>query len=370
MKRAKRKKSKSTLIGTGLAIVLIGGIAANAVKYSLDEQAKKEYQALQKEVKKAEDKAYDTRKETDIKKAEKIIATLKKEDKELETGKIKALKIYLSMISVAQKNVDKVKANNTDDTILEAQKSIDLLIDAYVTKDKEKLQNLLDNAKAALAKKKAEAMEKANAEIEAKKYDGKKLIALTFDDGPNPMTTPTLLDILKKENVPVTFFALGQRAQEYPDIIKREAAEGHEVGSHTWDHQDLRTLSLEDQKQEIERANTLINSLTGKQVMLFRPPYGSYTQDTLNQTSLSAVNWSVDTSDWRYNSSALIAENALVSAHDGAIVLLHDIHSSSVGAVPKIISELKAQGYTFVTVSDLLNTRAGGAKAHQIYFGQ
>lgn len=130
------------------------------------------------------------------------------------------------------------------------------------------------------------------------------------------------------------------------------------------------TLSPDQQKQEIESANQLINKITGKNVTLFRPPYGSYNKSVLSQTNLSAVNWTVDTNDWRYRTSAPVVQNVSTYAHDGAIILMHDIHQWSVNAVPQIIKNLKAQGYTFVTVSTLLTVQDGGAKAQQVYFGR
>ncbi|WP_337970384.1 polysaccharide deacetylase family protein, partial [Virgibacillus salexigens] len=117
----------------------------------------------------------------------------------------------------------------------------------------------------------------------------------------------------------------------------------------------------------IESANQLINKITGKNVTLFRPPYGSYNKSVLRQTNLSAVNWTVDTNDWRYRTSAPVVQNVSTYAHDGAIILMHDIHQWSVDAVPQIIKNLKAQGYTFVTVSTLLTVQDGGAKAQQVY---
>lgn len=141
------------------------------------------------------------------------------------------------------------------------------------------------------------------------------------------------------------------------------------MGSHTWDHEDLLTCTPKEQKEEIERASNLIGQISGQKQTLFRPPYGNFNKEILSLTNLSAINWSVDTSDWRYSSSDPVVQNVLAYAHEGAIILLHDIHSWSVDAVPEIINELKKENYKFVTVSELLK-KEGGIKKQQVYYGE
>ncbi|MCI3861380.1 polysaccharide deacetylase family protein [Lactococcus garvieae] len=269
---------------------------------------------------------------------------LKKKDRQNLLSKIHRLELENKKVIVSNKLLTKAKNSLDKQAILKAENEIDTLQD----QDRRPLLKELD---------------------EVIKISNQKLIALTFDDGPNPATTPHLLDILKENNVKATFFTLGQKAQLSPDIVKREAKEGHEVGSHTWDHEDLLTCSPKEQKEEIERASNLVGQISGQKQTLFRPPYGNFNKEILSLTNLSAINWSVDTNDWRYTSSDPVVQNTLMYAHDGAIILLHDIHSWSVDAVPEIINELKKENYKFVTVSELLK-KEGGIKKQQVYYGE
>lgn len=153
-------------------------------------------------------------------------------------------------------------------------------------------------------------------------------------------------------------------------MVKLEADLGNEVATHTWNHYDLTKLPIEEQKKEIINANNLINQITGKHNTLFRPPYGSYNDSLLAQTALTAVNWSIDTNDWRCNSAYPIIDGVNRYIHDGAIILMYDIHPWSVEAVPQIIKNLKQQGYNFVTVSTLIRIQEGKIQPHEVYFGK
>ncbi|MDR0297419.1 MAG: polysaccharide deacetylase family protein [Streptococcaceae bacterium] len=201
------------------------------------------------------------------------------------------------------------------------------------------------------------------------KYADKKYIALTFDDGPNGATTPSILKTLKAEGVQGTFFVLGQQAQSYPNIVKQAAADGNEVSSHTWDHKDLTTLTAAQQKQEITSAQNLIEKLTGKHVPFFRPPYGNFNAATKSATNNALIYWGIDTNDWRYSTAAPVVQNALTAAHSGAILLMHDIHPVDVDALPQIIEGLKKQGYSFVTVSQLIEIQNGSITPGHVYYG-
>ncbi|AYG00107.1 polysaccharide deacetylase family protein [Lactococcus allomyrinae] len=374
------------VIGIFVVIVLIGaGIFVGLnIKHQHDAKVHREkvalaYKKLKNEAIKAEQKAEQTLADEDIARSEKLINRLKKSDRTSLTKQLNQVKEIREDLSNAQALVAEANKNQTDQTIANAQEKVNQLTSKSVSTDRAQLQAQINADKEKLAKAKAEVAAKVKAEADAKAKaaaeqqettKSSKMIALTFDDGPNPSTTPQLLQTLQSYNVHATFFALGQQAQAYPSIIKQEAAQGNEVASHTWDHKDLTTLSQSAQVQEIMSAHNLINQLTGQNVTLFRPPYGSYNATTLAATPLTAINWSVDTNDWRYNSSAPVIQNALANAHDGAIILMHDIHPWSVAAVPTIIQQLKAQGYTFVTVSQLLEARYGGAQAQQVYFGK
>lgn len=366
------------VIGIFVVIVLIGSgtfVGLN-IKHQHDVKVHREkvalaYKKLKNEAIKAEKKAEQTLADEDIARSEKLINRLKKSDRTSLTEQLNQVKEVREDLSNARLAVQEANRNQTDQTIAHAQEKVNQLTSKSVSTDRTQLQAQINADKEKLAKAKADAAAKAKAAAEQQEIaKSPKMIALTFDDGPNPTTTPQLLQTLRSYNVHATFFALGQQAKAYPSIIKQEAAQGNEVASHTWDHKDLTTLPQSAQVQEIMSAHNLINQLTGQNVTLFRPPYGSYNATTLAATPLTAINWSVDTNDWRYNSSAPVIQNALADAHDGAIILMHDIHPWSVAAVPTIIQQLKAQGYTFVTVSQLLEARYGGIQAQHVYFGK
>ncbi len=183
-------------------------------------------------------------------------------------------------------------------------------------------------------------------------------IALTFDDGPHPTYTPRLLEILKAEGVPATFFLLGDRVRLYPEVAARIAAQGFEIGNHSFTHADATTQTSEEIRAEVERTQTLIHEATGRRPRLYRPPYGKHNDAlfaVLHEEPMTVVNWSVDPRDWqRGETSDSIRDHILGGAHPGAIVLLHDIHKRSVEAVPEIIAGLRERGFTFVTAGELV----------------
>ncbi|WP_181149700.1 polysaccharide deacetylase family protein [Arthrobacter sp. MYb227] len=180
-----------------------------------------------------------------------------------------------------------------------------------------------------------------------------KCVALTFDDGPGPKTGK-LLDDLKKANAPATFFVVGPNAKNRPEILKRMIAEGHEVGNHTWNHRSLPSLNSAKIRSEIDRTNEAIAAAIGEPASLLRPPYGAHDSITDRLAQAPVILWDVDTLDWKYRNADKVVAETISQTRPGSIVLMHDIHASTVAAVPRILSQLKAKGYTFVTVSELL----------------
>lgn len=332
------------LLSTALIVIVLSSSSKEYQKYTEKPKIS--------EAKKAIDLAYNTRQERDIIKAQIYVNALNKEDQKVYSDKISEIEQGVNKLNKINESLYRLKNNITEQNLKAFKNVINALNNSCFKKDKKKYLNIFSDFE-----KKYE-----------DRFKGKKLIALTFDDGPNPTTTPQLLEILESKKVPVTFFALGENAQKYPDIIKQEAKNGHEVASHTWDHKDLQRLSVEEQKKEILNANQLINKITGQDISLYRPPYGSYNDNILKVTPLTIVNWSVDTNDWRYNTSEPVIENALNYAYDGSIILMHDIHSWSVEAVPQIIDDLHKQGYTFVTVSTLIEIHSGKITPQTAYF--
>lgn len=189
-------------------------------------------------------------------------------------------------------------------------------------------------------------------------HTSRKVVALTFDDGPHGKLTPKLLDLLKRENVRATFFVLGSLVAVNPQIVQRMAAEGHEVANHSWDHPRLPALSAEKFNREIRETSDIIEKNTGRKVTLMRPTYGLYNERVRHELTdthgLDIILWSVDPNDWKKPGPDAVARRLIAGAHPGAILLAHDIHPGTIAAMPKTIAGLKAQGYTFATVSELL----------------
>lgn len=186
---------------------------------------------------------------------------------------------------------------------------------------------------------------------------GRKLVALTFDDGPSPTQTPRLLQILREKNVKVTFFVVGNRAQKSPEILRQEEAEGHEVASHTMTHANLKRSTVEAIKWEAAAMNGVFTDILGHGPSLTRPPYGNISNDTRIYINQPLILWTVDPEDWKYKDANVVHRNVIRNTFDGAIILMHDIHATTVDAVARVIDDLKAAGYEFMTVSELAAAR-------------
>ena len=171
-----------------------------------------------------------------------------------------------------------------------------------------------------------------------------------------------------------TFFVVGNRVGRYADTLKRAAEEGHEIGTHTYSHPNLTKLSRAEKAEEIQSSIQAIQNITGKPVTLLRPPGGSYDDDLkayCREQDLRILYWSVDTRDWESRSKSSILTTAFQDGpygiRDGAIVLMHDIYSSTVDAAVEMMDRLQKDGYTTVTVSELLQLRCGGGAAGEVY---
>lgn len=191
--------------------------------------------------------------------------------------------------------------------------------------------------------------------------DGEKKVALTFDDGPGPITSK-ILDVLAQYRIRATFFVLGERVKVYPEIIVRMLEEGHILGNHSWSHQDLRDLSPQEiLKEELFPTSSIIQDLTGFFPLLLRPPYGAINHeaiDFLGALGWKIINWSLDTFDWdgEQNSQEELVEKVIAYHHPGAIILFHDggEREGTLEALPQIIEFLGEKGYTFTTIDELL----------------
>ena len=185
-----------------------------------------------------------------------------------------------------------------------------------------------------------------------------KCVALTFDDGPGSLTG-TLLDRLEAAGVVATFFVLGQNVRIHPDLVTRMVRSGMVVGNHTWDHRDMKRLSLSEARSEVDRTSAEIARVTGVSTTLLRPPYGSMSPQTAT-LGQAIILWDVDTEDWKNRDASITTSRALATVRPGSIILMHDIHASTIEAVPAIIAGLKARGFTLVTVPQLLGNPQPG----------
>ncbi|MBR8640440.1 polysaccharide deacetylase family protein [Streptomyces tuirus] len=183
-----------------------------------------------------------------------------------------------------------------------------------------------------------------------------KCIALTFDDGPAVPETATLLDHLARYKARATFFVVGQNVVAHPDLVRAAARAGNEIGNHSLNHPDLTKLSPGQLAYQLDRTNAAVKAATGKAPTVFRPPYGAINPTVRRATTLSPVLWDVDTEDWKYRDAAKVARTVIDKAQRNDVVLMHDIHPTSVAAVPQILRTLTARGYHFVTVSHLRAT--------------
>jgi peptidoglycan/xylan/chitin deacetylase (PgdA/CDA1 family) len=183
-----------------------------------------------------------------------------------------------------------------------------------------------------------------------------KCVALTFDDGPGPYTL-TLLRHLAAYHAHATFFVVGQNVAARPDVVRQEVAAGHEVGNHTWSHPDLTRLSAAAIRSQLARTDRAVKAAAGIVPDVVRPPYGAVNGRVRRQTGRPFVLWSVDTLDWRYRSSARVARVSLRQVRPGSVILFHDIHPTTVKALPKVLKGLAKRGYHFVTISELYGGR-------------
>ena len=179
-----------------------------------------------------------------------------------------------------------------------------------------------------------------------------KLIALTFDDGPN-YNTGKVLDVLAKYNVKATFFVLGSKAKDNKKILKREYDSGMEIGNHTFNHLLLTKYKENVIKDEIDKTSSVIFEVTGRYPKLLRPSYGVYNNIVKKIGNMPIIIWDIDTLDWKYHNSKRIASRVINKVKDGDIILMHDIYSATANSLNIIIPELQNRGYTFVTIPEL-----------------
>ncbi len=196
-----------------------------------------------------------------------------------------------------------------------------------------------------------------------------RCVALTFDDGPDPQLTPQLLDMLFRERVHATFFVQGDAAVVHPGLVARALREGHTIGTHTWSHPRLPFLSAEDVRREVVATKDVVIAATGRTPVLMRPPYGEFSSrvlEVLRSTGDAVIMWNVDTEDWKNKNVPETTRRAIEGSKPGSIILMHDVHPTSVQSVPGIIRGLRERGYSLVSVPTLL----GSVTAGDVYYGR
>ncbi|MFQ6878716.1 MAG: polysaccharide deacetylase family protein [Oscillospiraceae bacterium] len=192
-------------------------------------------------------------------------------------------------------------------------------------------------------------------EIERQKEDtAVKKIALTYDDGPDPVYTEELLAVLEAENVRATFFLLGQEIAGQEETVKKMYAAGHILGNHTYSHVDLLGLSEWEALEQLRKTNEVIAACTGEYPQYFRPPFGRCSESINKQISMLMIMWTLDTRDWECQDTGVIVENIVQNVKENDIILMHDGYETTVEATRQVIPILKEQGYTFVTVEELM----------------
>ena len=202
---------------------------------------------------------------------------------------------------------------------------------------------------------------------DASYFAGKKLVCFTFDDGPAGANTTKLLDGLKERNVRVSFFLVGNRVANNAAIVKRMYDEGHTVGTHSWSHQNLKNLNEVAAKNEIYMANDAIYNVIGANPRYIRPPYGAYNAATLTYADMVFVNWSVDPLDWKYRNASTVYNNIVSKARDGDIILVHDIHPTSVDGALRAMDYLATQGFAFVSLDEMAQYRGKQLLPNHLY---
>jgi len=188
----------------------------------------------------------------------------------------------------------------------------------------------------------------------------KKQVALTFDDGPDGVITPKILDVLKEKNVKASFFFIGKSVSLFPEVVKRAYKDGNLVLNHSLTHADLSNKNAKDIQGEIKGTEDKIFSLINKRPAIIRPPYGALTQnsiDEIEKTNYKMVIWSIDTLDWSQKESSNITNNVLNNVRNGDIILMHSNgdKKATLEALPAIIEGLEKKGYKIVTLDELLN---------------
>ena len=194
-----------------------------------------------------------------------------------------------------------------------------------------------------------------------------KYIALTFDDGPRADTTGRLLDGLSARGAAATFFIIGAQVEGNEYLLCRMAADGHQIGNHTYSHTRLTTVDTEHMVEEINKSEVVLREVVGSRTFWLRPPYGQMDTKRAKEVKTPMIYWTVDPQDWKLLDAAKVAEAVIGSVQTGDIVLLHDFYATSVDAALQIVDRLQAEGFVFVTVEELFRIQGLTPQAGTLY---
>lgn len=181
----------------------------------------------------------------------------------------------------------------------------------------------------------------------------KKAIALTFDDGPSGRYNPLILQELAKNKAHASFFMVGQMMNSCQNCVLQTYKSGNEVGSHTYEHMNIKRREISDVYESLNKTDNIYNSITGDHIKLLRPPYGAYSKENLENINNSFILWDLDTEDWRYRNVEHIVNYIKENVHDGSIILMHELYETSYESLKIILPWLYANGYQVVSVSEL-----------------
>ena len=208
------------------------------------------------------------------------------------------------------------------------------------------------------------------------------MVALTFDDGPSGAVTTHILDTLEQVGGRATFFCIGERAQYYQETLRRMAAQGHEIASHSWSHERLTRLSCDALKQDLARTATALEQNSGVSPRFLRPPYGAVSERMLSNVDMPVILWSIDSEDWRYCEQLCkqrtetqrqrdfqnVVNSVLDYVQDGDIILMHDLYAFTQDVADAIILELHDKNWQLVTVSELFAARGIEPEPGKVYY--
>lgn len=199
-------------------------------------------------------------------------------------------------------------------------------------------------------------------------YDkDKKVIALSFDDGPSSAYNSLILEELAKNKAHATFFMVGNMMQSCQKCVVDTYKSGNEIGSHTYEHMNIKTNSLDKVNESLTKVNSLYNELTGDNIKYLRPPYGAYNKANLENATVPFILWDLDTEDWRYRNVDHIVDYILENAHDGGIILMHELYQTSYEALKVFLPKLYMMGYNVVSIGELADIQGRSYEVGKAY---